>query len=102
MFLTLQSLIVAFIISMIKTGEKSGYWVVTDQDENDNRFLVFDRTSFDFIGAFRCQSVQNTDGITISQTPFGQFPTGLFFAVHNDGGVGAVNLQTIKQNIRLQ
>jgi 3-phytase len=84
-------------IALIRTGESSGYWLIADQDEKDNRFLIFDRQNFRFISAFSCPEIQNTDGITIEQKPFGSFNNGVFFAVHNDGGVGAIKLQNVLQ-----
>jgi hypothetical protein len=43
--------------------------------------LGFDRATLAHVGAFRGPATLNTDGIALTQRPFGAFPAGAFFAV---------------------
>ena len=72
-----------------------GYWIATDQSHTTNTFHVFDRKSYDWLASFTGSEIRNTDGIALTQTAFGPFSAGAFFAVHDDGGVGAIDWQTI-------
>jgi 3-phytase len=67
-----------------------GYWIATDQGTEVNTFHVFERRELAHLGSFRAASVLNTDGIALTQRPFGPFPAGAFFAVHDDGNVAAI------------
>jgi len=72
-----------------------GYWIVTDQDEIDNRFLVFSREDFEPLGAFTGRQTRNTDGVWLHPHPLDGFPAGAFYAVHNDGNVAAFDIAEI-------
>jgi 3-phytase len=80
----------------------AGYWITTDQSLIANTFHVFDRTSLAHLGSFRGRTVLNTDGIALTQVPFGSFDTGAFYAVHNDGNVAAFRLGDIASALRLR
>jgi 3-phytase len=72
-----------------------GYWVATDQGEAVNTFHVFDRLTLQHLGSFRGRGVLNTDGVALTQVAFPGFPTGAFFAVHDDGNVAAFRWQDV-------
>ncbi|MDQ2670888.1 MAG: phytase [Gemmatimonadota bacterium] len=76
-------------IILYECGENEGYWVATDQDRAVNTFHVFDRATLAHVGSFRGELTRNTDGIALSQQGFGDFPTGILVAVHDDGSVAA-------------
>ena len=40
---------------------------------------------------------RNTDGIAITQTAFGPFKKGAFYAVHDDGNIAAFDLADIAE-----
>ena len=82
-------------ISLYKEKDGNGFWVITDQSMTNNRFLLFDRKTFNFIGAFKGTNTLNTDGIWLTQKPFSNFKDGAFFAVHNDGNVSGFDLSEI-------
>jgi 3-phytase len=88
-------------IVLCATGEREGYWFTTDQDETDNIFIVLDRRTLDPVGSFRAAATTNTDGIALTREAMPAFPSGAFFAVHNDGNVSALDLRSIADSLRL-
>jgi 3-phytase len=89
-------------IILYACGDTAGYWVTTDQDLTVNTFHVFDRTSLRHVGSFRGDSTLNTDGIALTQRGFGNFPSGAFYAVHNDGNVAAFSWAAIADALGLR
>jgi 3-phytase len=89
-------------ITLYTCGAEEGYWVVTDQDLRHNLFCVFDRNNLTFLGAFSGRITRNTDGVALTQTPFGPFARGAFFAVHDDGNVAAFAWEDIAQSLGLR
>jgi 3-phytase len=79
----------------------NGYWIMTDQGKNVNTFLVFDRSNFEFLASFTGPATRNTDGIALTQSSFEAFPSGAFFAVHDDGGVVAFDWSIISPALGL-
>lgn len=88
-------------IDLYTCADGSGYWVLTDQHEQENAFHVFDRASLDYVGRFTGATTQNTDGIVLTQRAFGPFDRGAFFAVHNDGNVAALSWGAIADALGL-
>jgi len=82
-------------IALYACRNGGGYWIVTDQDEIDNRFLVFARDGFEPLGAFTGRQTRNTDGVWLHPHPLEGFPAGAFYAVHNDGNVAAFDIAEI-------
>ncbi len=82
-------------ISLYKTDPGEGYWIVTDQSYEKNRYHLFERKSFEYVATFQGPKTTNTDGIWLSARPFGDFPEGAFYAVHDDGNVSAFDWQMI-------
>ena len=85
-------------------NDGSGYWVFTEQAGHDDsllferdrsRFHVFDRESLEHVATFRGEETANTDGVWLTQTAFGPFPSGAFYAVHDDRTVSAFDLAEI-------
>jgi 3-phytase len=89
-------------IILYACGDTAGYWVTTDQDLTVNTFHVFDRATLRHVGSFRGDSTLNTDGIALTQRGFGTFPSGAFYAVHNDGNVAAFSWAAIADALRLR
>ena len=65
-------------------------------------FHVFDRTSLAHLGSFRGNTTLNTDGIALTQRSYGDFPSGAFFAVHDDGNVAAFSWAAIADALKLR
>jgi len=82
-------------IALYRCAEGAGYWFTTDQDEQDNRFDVYDRKTLAFIGSFQGAVTRNTDGVALTQRAMPGFPKGAFYAVHDDGNVGAFDLAEV-------
>lgn len=89
-------------IVLYECPDGGGYWIMTDQGKSSNTFLVFDRESFDFLGSFTGAVTLNTDGIALTQMGFGTFPSGSFFAVHDDGNVAAFNWADVATALKLE
>jgi 3-phytase len=89
-------------IALYACLDGSGYWITTDQGKTENTFHLFDRATLEHVGSFRVEGVLNTDGVAITQRGFGAFPSGAFFAVHDDGSVAAVSWQSIASALDLR
>jgi 3-phytase len=88
-------------IALYETGEKSGYWIVTDQGKVKNLFHVFARGSFEYLGVFEGERTLNTDGIWLSSTSLPRFPAGVFYACDNDRAISAFDLKEIFEALGL-
>ncbi|MGH7449244.1 MAG: hypothetical protein ACRELT_16845 [Longimicrobiales bacterium] len=89
-------------IALYTCGAEGGYWIVADQHRTDNRFLVFDRRSFEPLGAFTGSTVRNTDGIALIQERVGSMTAGALYAAHNDRGVGAFSWSDVAAALGLR
>ena len=89
-------------IILYACGDTAGYWLATDQDMTVNTFHVFDRQTLDHLGSFQGETTLNTDGIALTQRGFGDFPSGAFYAVHNDGNVAAFSWDAIADALKLR
>ncbi|MFA8341494.1 MAG: phytase [Rhodothermaceae bacterium] len=88
-------------IALYKKENGNGFWIVTDQSHEKNRFMIFDRKTFEYKGAFIGKNTTNTDGVWLTQKSFGNFKKGAFFAIHDDGNVSAFNLSVIINDLKL-
>ena len=89
-------------ILLYACGDTAGYWVTTDQGMTANTFHVFDRQSLAHLGSFQGAATLNTDGIALTQRGFADFPSGAFYAVHNDGNVAAFSWAAIADALSLR
>lgn len=89
-------------IVLYRCDAGEGYWIATDQGEGVNTFHVFDRRTLEHVGSFRGRTVMNTDGIALTQRSFGDFPSGAFYAVHDDGNVAAFSWADIAGAVGLR
>lgn len=88
-------------LALYQSGEKHGYWIITDQSHSDNRFHLFTRGDFKHVGSFRGSKTTNTDGIWLTRKSFGNFEMGAFFAVNDDGNVSAFDFKAIAEALGL-
>lgn len=88
-------------IALYETGPDTGYWIITDQSHENNRFHIFSRTEFEYVATFKAPNTTNTDGIWLSPVAFGDFDKGAFFAVHNDGNVSTIDWASVINTIGL-
>ena len=89
-------------IILYACGDTAGYWLATDQGMTVNTFHVFDRQTLAHLGSFQGETTLNTDGIALTQRGFGSFPSGAFYAVHNDGNVAAFSWDAIADALKLR
>ncbi len=89
-------------LSLWACADGSGYWVATDQFKDRSLFHVFDRVTLEPRGAFAGQAVANTDGVWLHQAGTKRFPAGVFYAVHDDMGVGAFDWRDIAKALGLR
>jgi len=73
-------------MAIYDTGNGTGYIVVSDQVSSPMEFEVFDRQTYERIGAFTGVTA-GTDGLTLTQAPLPNLPNGSLFAVHSDASL---------------
>lgn len=88
-------------VALYETGPETGYIIATDQDFSANRFYLFDRKTLHHVATIKGASASNTDGIAVSDTPFGPFPAGAFYAVSDDGNICAYDWKTIVKKCKI-
>ena len=89
-------------IALWQCIDGSGYWITTDQFKDRSLFHVWDRATLQHLGAFAGETVGNTDGVWLHQGATKRFPAGVFYAVHDDMGVGAFDWRDIARALKLQ
>lgn len=89
-------------IALWQCADGSGYWIATDQFKDRSLFHIFDRVTMKHLGAFAGETVANTDGIWLHQKGTRRFPDGVFYAVHDDQGVGAFDWREIATALKLR
>ncbi len=89
-------------IALYACDDGNGYWISTDQGKSSNTFHVFDRQSLEHIGSFSGETTMNTDGIALTQRGFGPFPSGAFYAVHDDQSIAAFSWEEIAHALELR
>lgn len=82
-------------------ADRSGYYIITDQDRTNNTFQIFDRNTLDHLGSFSGDITRNTDGVALTQDPFGEFSHGAFYAIHNDVALAAFSWDDIAEALGL-
>lgn len=82
-------------VTLWACADGSGYWIATDQFKDRSLFHVFDRVTLEPRGAFAGETIANTDGVWLHQAGTRQFPAGVFYAVHDDMGIGAFDWRDI-------
>ncbi|MEG2804384.1 phytase [Stenotrophomonas sp.] len=86
---------------MLRTCGKDGWWITTEQDKQRSVFHLFDRHTLKHVGAFRGNTVANTDGIWLDPTVSPRFPHGALYAVHDDQGVVAFDWASVARQLSL-
>lgn len=89
-------------IALYACGNREGYWITTDQGTEVNTFHVFERASLSHLGSFRGPRTLNTDGIALTQAAVPGFPSGILFAVHDDGNVAAFDWSRVAEALGLR
>jgi len=89
-------------IALWQCPDGSGYWITTDQFMDRSVFHLYDRVSLTHLGAFAGNTVANTDGVWLNQSATTRFPNGVFYAVHDDQGLGAFDWRDIAQALNLR
>ena len=89
-------------IALWQCADGSGYWITTDQFKDRSLFHVWDRTTLAHLGAFAGGTVGNTDGVWLHQGATKRFPDGVFYAVHDDMGVGAFDWRDVARAMGLK
>lgn len=89
-------------LALYACDDGAGYWLTTDQGDSTNTFHVFDRKTLAHVGAFTGEETRRTDGVSLTQTGFGPFPAGAFYASHLDASVAALSWQDIATALGLR
>ncbi len=88
-------------IALWQCADGSGYWLASDQSDENQGFLVFDRRDFAYRGVFRSDGVRNSDGIWLHQQPIEGFPDGVLYVSNDDQAVAAFDWRTIARSLGL-
>jgi 3-phytase len=88
-------------ITLWQCADGSGYWLASDQSDTQQRFLVFDRGTLSFLGAFGSDRVSNSDGIWLHQGAIEGFPFGAFYATHDDQAIAAFDWRAVASALGL-
>ena len=83
-------------------ADGAGYWIGSDQSPTDQRYVVFDRRSFDYLGAVHPAVANTTDGVWLDQRASARFPAGAFYVSHNDDALAAFDWRDIASALRLR
>lgn len=88
-------------IALYACANGSGWWIATDQFKDRSLFHIFDRSTLEHRGSFAGNTVSNTDGVWLHQAASERFPEGVFYAVHDDQGVGAFDWREVRSELGL-
>jgi 3-phytase len=89
-------------LALYSCSDKEGFIIATDQSDHENRYHLFDRLTFDYIGSFTGPDTKNTDGIWLTQKSIPGFGSGVFYAIHDDQAVSAFDLGEILAVFKLK
>jgi 3-phytase len=89
-------------LSLWRCDDGSGYWIATDQYKDRSVFHLFDRRSFEHLGAFAGRVTANTDGVWLQQAPTRAFPAGVFYAIHDDQALAAFDWRDVAKALKLR
>lgn len=89
-------------IALVACNDGSGYWIASDQDADDQRFLIFDRLSLQHLGSFRPQGTRETDGVWFHAAAQPNFPHGVLYTQHDNQAVSAFDWQVITDTLGLK
>jgi 3-phytase len=87
-------------IALYACGAMGGYWIATDQGDNTNTFVVFDRATLEVVGRVTGRTTRRTDGIAVTEQGYGPFRKGALYAAHVDAGIGALSWEAIEATLR--
>lgn len=89
-------------IALVACDDGSGYWIASDQDADDQRFLIFDRASLKHLATFQPKATKETDGVWFHAAPQPNFPHGVLYTQHDNQAVSAFDWQTITDTLGLK
>lgn len=89
-------------LALYACKDGGGYWIGSDQSKELQRYVVFDRQSFAYLGAVRSAVARNTDGVWLDQHPSARFPAGAFYVAHADEAVAAFDWRDIAKALGLR
>jgi len=89
-------------IALFSCPDGSGYWIGVDRYAKRSAFLVFDRKSLAYVGAFAGKTVANTAGLVLQPASTAHFPDGALYAVSEDSTIAAFDWREIKRALELK
>jgi 3-phytase len=89
-------------LALYACKDGGGYWIGSDQSKDIQRYVVFDRQSFAYLGAVRSAVARNTDGVWLDQKASARFPAGAFYVAHADEAVAAFDWRDIAKALGLR
>ena len=89
-------------MALFSCADGSGYWIGVDRDAQRSVFLVFDRKTLAYLGAFAGKGVADTSGIVLQPASSKHFPDGTLYAVSNDASIAAFDWDEIGRALQLK
>lgn len=89
-------------IALATCPDDQGYVLASDQNERDQRIVVFDRATLDYLGAFRPGIGRMIDGIWFQAGAYGPFAQGALFTQHDDEALLAFDWRDIAAALGLR
>lgn len=89
-------------VALYSCADGNGSWIGVDRyGKQRSAFLLFDRKSLAYIGAFSGKSVIAIDGITLQPASTKQFPDGALYAINAGSTIAAYDWGVIAQALSL-
>ena len=89
-------------IALYSCADGNGNWIGADRYEKQRTaFLVFDRKTLSYLGAFAGKSVAATDGIVLQPASTKQFPDGALYVINGGSTIAAFDWSGIAQALEL-
>ncbi len=88
-------------LALFSCADGSGYWVGVDRDPQHSAFLLFDRKSLSYLGAFTGKGIADIGGIVLQSASTPRFPDGALYAVGNDAAIVAFDWGEIAQALAM-
>lgn len=89
-------------VALFSCPDGSGYWIGADRYAKRSAFLVFDRKSLAYLGAFAGTAVADTGGMTLQPASTAHFPDGALYAVSGGSAIAAFDWREIKSALELK
>ena len=89
-------------MALFACADGSGYWIGVDREATRSAFLLFDRKTLAYLGAFTGNGVADTSGIVLQPASTTRFPNGALYAVSNGASIAAFDWREVERALQLK